>query len=149
MTEPEGLLAKHQALELVDQAQGLLGKAADSIRSVRGLELAIEGIAEERARLRHFWECLDQEEVMEEVDPRIPSNVEDFALALSAIVEGETDSVLVYAVYRDWLDANRGTAVSYQIDPNDDPVDELNRAVDEARAYLRVDEFHPMRIDLD
>ena len=99
--------------------------------------------------MKDVWHCLEQAKVSADPDPRVPNNVTGFTQAFDAISTGLTDSVLVYAVYEDWKETNDGDAVGFQADPDCDPVDELNKAVAEARVYLRVADDHPMAIELD
>ena len=68
---------------------------------------------------------------------------------LNAVREGETDSVIVYAVYEDQRRTADGPGVSYQVDPDLEPIDELLQAVAEARAYLQIDDEQPLAIELD
>jgi len=149
MNLAEGEAAKLQALEMIEQAQTLLTQAAEVVSPVKGLGLVWEEVLETRSSVQRLWERLEEAPVPEDVDPRIPSNMTGFVEVVSALSLGETDSVLVHAVYSDPQETRDGTQVSYQVDPGADPIDELNRAVAEARSYLLVDEEHPMAIELD
>ncbi len=145
MSEAEGKAAKHVALDMIEQAQGLLEQAAEAIFPIRGLGPAWEEVLQIRSQVKDVWHCLEQAKVSADPNPRVPNNVTGFTQAIEAISAGETDSVLVHVVYQDWKETN----VGFQDDPDCDPVDELNKAIAEARAYLRVADDHPMAIELD
>tara|TARA_R110002096_G_scaffold24760_41_gene78146 strand:+ start:6224 stop:6673 length:450 start_codon:yes stop_codon:yes gene_type:complete len=149
MNQREGEAAKYRALGFIEQAQGLLEQAAEAICSVRGLGPSWEEVSRIRYQVKDVWHQLEEAQAQADPDPRVPNNVAGFAQAAEAISTGETDSVLIHAVYEDWKQTNDGDAVGFQADLDCDPVDELNKAVDEARAYLRVADDQPMAIELD
>lgn len=149
MNELEGQNAKHRALKLIEQAKCLLEQAADEVRPIRSFGLPTEELDQVCSNVKALWDRLDRTEIIREPDHRIPADVAGFTEALAAISAGDTDSVLIFSHYQDWKDTNDGTRVGYQVDPDRDPIDELNQAVAEARAFLGVDETQPIGIELD
>ena len=89
MNEAEGKAAKHLALDMIEQAQGLLEQAAEAICPVRGLGPAWEEVLRIRSQVKDVWLQLEEARPQADPDPRVPNNVAGFAEAAEAISTGE------------------------------------------------------------